>query len=128
MFILSYTTIYFFVKNCFFFSNVYTSVNTIFESSYFFWLKIRRSIKYVHNWRNGEGVIQNVYRCVQGEGGWKIGHKIRTYKTDWSKQMLWIFLCIGSAKYARTSPQARKMLLFSSIIITIIWFCAIIRV
>ena len=32
MFISSYTTIYFFVKN--FFSNVYISVNTIFECSY----------------------------------------------------------------------------------------------
>ena len=48
LFISSYTTIYFFVKNLF--SNVYISVNTIFESSYlFFWMRNRPSIQYVCN-------------------------------------------------------------------------------
>ena len=26
-----------------------------------------------------EGVIQNVYRCVQGKDSWKIGHETHTY-------------------------------------------------
>ena len=38
------------------------------------------------------------------------------------------FLCIGPAKYTKASPPARKMLLFSSIIITIILFYAINRI
>ena len=59
-----------FFRKEFFFSNVYISVNTIFECSYlFFWLRNRPSIKYVYKWGNGGWrVIQNVYRCVQGEG------------------------------------------------------------
>ena len=45
------------------------------------------------------------------------------------KQMLWtIFLCIGPAKYTKASLQAKKMSLFSSIIITIIFSYAIIRI
>ena len=65
MFISYYAIIYFFVKN--FFSNVYISVNTIFECSYLcFWLRNRSSIKCVLNWRNG--MIQNVYRYVHGVG------------------------------------------------------------
>ena len=51
----------------FFLGDVYISVNTIL------------SIKYVPNWENGGEVKKNVYMCVQGEGSWKIGHKIRTY-------------------------------------------------
>ena len=38
------------------------------------------------------------------------------------------FLCIGPAKYTKGSPPARKMSLFSSIIITIILSYAIIRI
>ena len=46
-----------------------------------------------------------------------------------SKQMLWnIFLFIGTAKYTKAAPPARKMLLFSSIIITIILSYAIIKI
>ena len=37
-------------------------------------------------------------------------------------------LCIGPAKYTKASPPARKMSLFSSIIITIILSYAIIRI
>ena len=46
---------------------------------------------------------------------------------DGSKQMLH-FLCIGTAKYTKASPPARKMSLFSSIIITIILCYVIIRI
>ena len=67
VFISSYTTIYFSVN--IFFSNVYISVNTIFECSFLFfgWEHSHRSsIKYVRTqlgeWR---GAIQNVCRCVQ---------------------------------------------------------------
>ena len=38
------------------------------------------------------------------------------------------FLCIGTAKYTKASPPARKMSLFSSIIITIVLSYAIIRI
>ena len=38
------------------------------------------------------------------------------------------FLCIGTAKYTKASPLARKMSLFSSIIITIILCYVIIRI
>ena len=38
------------------------------------------------------------------------------------------FLCIGTAKYTKASPPARKMSLFSSIIITIILCYVIIRI
>ena len=67
MFILSYTTIYFFINS--FFSNVYISVNTIFECSYlFFWLRNRPSVlnvrRQVGQWRRA---IENVYRCGWGE-------------------------------------------------------------
>ena len=51
MFISSYTTIYFFVKKIIF-SNVYISVNKIFECLYIlFWLRKGSSIKYVCNWQ-----------------------------------------------------------------------------
>ena len=62
MFISYYTIIYFFVKN--FFSNVYISVNTIFECSYlsFGWEIGHPLSRYVT--RGMEGVIQNVCRCV----------------------------------------------------------------
>ena len=38
------------------------------------------------------------------------------------------FLCIGMAKYTKASPPARKVLMFSSIIIAIILSYAIIRI
>ena len=70
MFISSYTTIYFFVKK-FIFSNAYNSVNTIFESEYpymFFGRERGRQIStYAAGWGMGR-VIQNAYKCVQGDG------------------------------------------------------------
>ena len=67
-----------------------------------------------------DGVIQNAYRCLQWEGSSKIGHKIRTYKMD----VVEYFLCISSG----ASPPARKMSLFSPIIVTNILSYAIIRI
>ena len=58
--------------------------------------------------------------CLQGIRGWKIGPKM--YQTDVHKQM-W-----NTAKYTKASPPARKMSLFSSIIITIILSYAIIKI
>ena len=44
-------------------------MNTILECCYlFFKLRNRPSIKYVRNWGNGGGLIQNVYRCLRREG------------------------------------------------------------
>ena len=49
------------------------------------------------------------------------GRRVEKWNLDGLKQMLWnIFLCIGPAKYTKASLPARKMSLFSSIIITII--------
>ena len=66
MFISFHTTIYFFVKD--FFSNVYISVNTLLEcSNLFFGQEIGHPLSnYATGGMEGE-VIQNVYRCVQGE-------------------------------------------------------------
>ena len=72
MFISSYTTIYFFVNKFFFLKFIFSEYD-IRMFLFVFWLRNRPSIKCVHNWGNGggraEGVIQNVYRCVQGEKG-----------------------------------------------------------
>ena len=67
MFISSYTIIYIFVKN--FFSNVYISVNTIFELSYlFFGSEIDHPLS-TYAAGGMDGFIQNVHRYVLGEGG-----------------------------------------------------------
>ena len=70
MFVSSFTTIYFFVKN-FFLECLYSSEYDIWMFLLAFWLGNRSSIKYLRNWRNGGGVIQNEYRCVQGKRGIK---------------------------------------------------------
>ena len=77
MFISYYTIIYFFVKN--FFSNVYISVNTIFECSYlsFGWEIGHPLSMYVT--RGIEGFMQNVYRYVQGESGITLHVYVPTY-------------------------------------------------
>ena len=65
-----YTIICFFVKK-FICSNVYTSVNAIFECLYIiFWLRKGPLMKYLRNWQlvGDGGIPQNAYRCVQGEG------------------------------------------------------------
>ena len=107
---------YFFVKD-FFFECLYFCEYNIRMFLFVFWLRNRPSIKCVRTWGNGGGVMQNVHCSVQGEGGWKIGHKILN---GWHQaNVVKYFWCIGSAKY--TSAPARKMLLFFSVVITIIY-------
>ena len=56
---------------------------------------------------------------------------LRYVRTKWiapSKCCGIFFLCIGPASCTKASPPARKMSLFSSIIITTILSCAIIRI
>ena len=78
MFISCYTTIYFFVKK-FSFSNVYNSVNTIFECPYMFFGWKRGH--YLSTYATGEGmgrVIQNEYKCLQGGRGRHVS-SVRTH-------------------------------------------------
>ena len=92
-FILRYL---FFFRKEFFFECLYFTeydIRKFFFGFFGFWLKNKPSIKYVSNWGNGMGLNQNVYRCVQGKEGWKIGHKICTYKINGPKQMLWNIFC-----------------------------------
>ena len=191
MFISHYTIIYFFVNN--FFSNVYISVNTIFECSYlsFGWeighplsIYVTRGMDGGHP-KGGEGyhascvrthlyylfpcfchmvscficrnlhlrhVIQYICaivfkriflqqpygrksypKCVHilaREGELKNRWKKDTYVLNGYPQTNFVeyFLCVGTAKYTKVSPPARKMSLFSSIIITINLSHAIIRI
>ena len=80
MFISSCATIYFFVKN-FFFECLYFSEYDTRMFLYAFWLRNRPSINYVRYWGNGGGVMQNVHRCVQGEGVER--SIIRHVRTKW---------------------------------------------
>ena len=113
MFISSYTTIYFFVKN--FFSNVYISVNTIFKRFYlFFGWEIDHPIKYIRNWGNGWGSSK---RCTGAYWWWGL--------KNWSKGT---YVLNGSVKYTRASSPARKMSLFSFIVIAIILSYTMIRI
>ena len=68
IFISSYSSIYFFVK-ILIFSNVYISVNTIFECLYtsFRWERDHQLSTYATV--GGWWIIQNAYSCVQGERG-----------------------------------------------------------
>ena len=66
MFILSYTTIYFFV-NKYFFLSVFISVNAIFEGLYMFFgcERLHQFITYATGGELKEGgAIQNAYSCV----------------------------------------------------------------
>ena len=65
------------LKVLFFLECLYFSEYDIGMLLFVFWLRNRPSIKYVSNLDNGEGIIQSVYRCVQGRGV-EISHKIRT--------------------------------------------------
>ena len=102
------------------FSNVYISVNAMFECCYLFF-----------GWKIGH--LLNTYATGEMEEGSKIC--TGTYREwelknwSWDTHVLngWpqtnfvkYFLYIGLAKYTRASLPVRKMLLFSSIIITII--------
>ena len=70
-----------------------------------------------------------VHMLTRGKGVEKL--VLRYVRTKWmapNKCCGIIFLCIGLAKYTKASPPAKKMSLFSSIIITIILSYAIIRI
>ena len=96
------------LKN-FFFKCLYFSEYDIRMLLFVFWLRNRPS-------------INNVCDCANRSSD--------TYLLNQWPQTNFVeyFLCIGSAKYTRTSPSARKMSLFSSIIITIILSYAITRI
>ena len=88
--------------------------------------------------QNGRGEYQ-IDEIIYAKGGYSkcvhrrtrggIGYKERVYLNGWPEtNVLEYFFFIGPAKYARVPPPARKMLLFSPIIITIILYYAIIRI
>ena len=80
------------------------------------------SVKLMNSRTQKRGYSKCVHIRTRGRGrGWKIGHRyVRT--NAWpQKYVLEYFLCIGLAKYTRALPPARKMLLFPSVIITIIY-------
>ena len=93
MFISSYTTIYFFLKK-FIFSNVYISLNTIFECLYYvFWLRKGPSIKYVRNCWGGWGCHP---KCVQlriGGGGIKPNVYVLTLYLHYLFSCFWQHFC-----------------------------------
>ena len=68
--------ILFFRKEYILFSNVYISVNMIFECCYFFWLRNRPPIKYVRNWRNGGGSPKICTGAYREKG---VSHLMCTY-------------------------------------------------
>ena len=82
-------------------------------SIYVFWLINMPSIKYVYNWAIGGGSSK---LCKSAYRGW--GLKNRSYDTyvlNGCPQTKFMehFLSIGSAKYTRASPPARKTSSFS---------------
>ena len=93
--------VYFFVIN-FFLECLYLSEYDVRMFLFVFWLRSRPSIKYMHNWGNREGVIQNVYRCVQEKEGGGEKSVVRYVRIKWTPpNVVEYFLCIGSAKYTR---------------------------
>ena len=116
-----------FLKNLFF-SNVYISVNMILECCYlFFGWEIGHLLStYIASRMKGRPskMCTGAYR---GRGVDKSA--IDTYVLNGLPQNNFVeyFLCIVSAKYTRASPPARKMSLFSSIVITITLSYAVIR-
>ena len=86
MFISSYTTIYFFVKK-FIFSNVYISVNTIFECLYMFfgWGRGHQLSTYATG-GGREGVIEKANSCVQVTS--HVYGRTYTIRLSWSLRIL----------------------------------------
>ena len=116
MFMSSYTTIYFFVKN--FFSNGCISV-----------IRYSNVLICFFGWEIGHplstyatGAMEGCHpKCVQ-MCNWGEGLKNRSQDTcvlnGWPQtNVAKYFLCIGSAKYTRASQPTRKVPLFSSITI-----------
>ena len=102
----------------FFFECLYFSENDI------------RTLLFVFDWEIGHSL--STYATVQVRIGiGKLKNRSQdTYVLNGSLEtnVVEYFLCIGSVKYTRASPPARKMSLFSSIIITIVLSYAIIRI
>ena len=91
MFILYHSIIYFFLKS-FFFSNVYISVNTMYECSYLsFGWEIGHPLR-MYVTRGMEAVIQNVCRCVQGERSITLHVYVRTYTISFHVFVLWCLM------------------------------------
>ena len=82
-----YITIYFFVKNFFFGCWYFSDYDT--QMLFVFWL--RPFITFVLNWGGWRGgsVIQNVYRCVQGERDIPPSVHVRTYTISFHVFVLW---------------------------------------
>ena len=118
MFVSYYTTIYFFVMK-FFFECLYFSEYDIRMFLFLLWLRNRPSI--------------STYATGEMEGvqprGMKNHSEDMYVLNEWPQtNVVEYFLCTGSVKYTRASPPARKMSLFSFIIITIILSYAMIRI
>ena len=113
------------LKNLFFFECLYFSEYDIRMLLFVFWLRNRPFIKQVRNWGNGGGVIQNVYRCVQGVEK----SVIRYLRTKWiaPNKFCEIFFIHWFSQIHQSITASKKML-FSSITITIILSYAIIRI
>ena len=112
----------FFFFECFYFSE-YNNRMLLFA----FWLRNRPSIKYVRKWKKRGGSSK---KCTCAYSERRVGKLVKRYvRTKWmaSNKFCGIFF-IGSVKYTRASPPGRKMLLLSSIIITIVLLYAIIRI
>ena len=72
--------ILFFLKEYILFLNVYISVNTILEYCYlYFGWEIGHPLSICAT-EGMDGVIQNVYRCIQGERGITLHVYLRTYR------------------------------------------------
>ena len=95
------------LKDLFFFECFYFSEYDIRMLLFVFWLRNRPYVTYLRNWRNGREFMKIVYRCVQGEGSWKIGHKIRTYEMDSPKIILWNTFCalVQSSRLEHTASN-----------------------
>ena len=84
-----------------------------------FWLRNRPSIKYVRNWKNGGSHPKCVNMCTGGEGLKNLSSDMYVLSKWAEANVVESFLYIGLPKYIRVLLPARKMSLFSSIIITI---------
>ena len=114
MFILSYTTICFFVKE-FIFSNVYISVNTIFECLYMlFWLRKGSSVKYICNWQlSRDEQSSKMRRAVYSGRG--VSHLMCTYALTLSLFMFLVAFCLIVSCFI--SRNSKRMYSWETVII-----------
>ena len=127
MFILPSTTNYFFVKNLFFKYVYFSEYDSQILFICFLVEKQAIFITYVHSLRNGE---RSSKMCTSAHKGRRIEKSvINMYVPNgWSPKNVDYFLCLRSANCTRASLPARKMSLFSSIIVMITLSYAIIRI